>query len=211
MNYETREEWLNAVVKLLAEKLFAPLELRLPEKLRASCGICGGKFVGLCVKPDCADDGACHMFVDPLLNDPVEVIGTLAHEMVHAHCYAEGHDCKHKGLFLKVFRDIGFECKATAQFVTPNTELHATCSGIAIAVGPYPHAPVRRKQKPKKAHAWVSYISTSNEEYVVRANKNTVADLGPPRDYNGEPMVAKNPEDAQTGDDVPESQNEENI
>lgn len=201
MTYGTREEWLNAAIHRIQGKLFEPLELRLPEKLRASCGFCTGKAIGICVKPECADDGATHIFIDPSKNEPLEIISILVHEMVHAHCFCEGLDCGHKGKFKKIIRELGLAGKPTATFLEPGSELEASCKGIAADLGEYPHAPVRKIKKETKPHAWISFVSTSDEEFIVRANKHTVKEKGPPRDHNGEPMVPKNAEDMEDEDE----------
>lgn len=193
----TRESWLQAGVGLLKEQLFDPREYHLPPVIRVSCGLCPGKAIGICMDPDCVEDGSIAIFLDPRLNDSIELLATLLHELCHA---SVGIECRHKGAFVKIIRDLGLEGKPTATVVLPETELHATLTGIALILGEYPHAPVVRKKKEAKAHAWISYISISDEDFVVRANRNTVAEKGPPRDFNGEPMVPKNIEDAEPED-----------
>ena len=201
MGYSTREEWLQAAVLLLKETLFDPRELWLPPILRVSTGFCGGKAIGICVDPDCAKDGSTSIFIDPQLGeDAVVVLATLLHEMVHA---SVGIECKHKGKFVEVIRDLGLDGKPTATFAAKDSELYQTLVGLFVKLGEYPHAPLVRKRKETKPHAWVSYISVSDEDFIVRANKNTVAEKGPPKDFNGEDMVPKNPEDGEhEGPDV---------
>lgn len=197
--HTTREGWLLEAVGEIKSRMFDPLNLELPKIVRVSPGFCGGtKAIGMCVKPECADDASTSMFVDPLLADPVEVLAVLIHELVHAHCFALGLDCGHKGKFVKIIRELGLEGKPTATIVVPGSALHQTCIAMAMKLGDYPHAPVRRKTKPRPKHNWISYISTVNEEYIVRANRNTVEEFGPPRDPQGEAMV---PKDGEGGDD----------
>lgn len=194
-----RESWLEAAVLLIKEQLFDPREYTLPPITRVSVGLCGGKAIGLCADPDCAEDGSTHLFIDPKLTKPIEVLGTLLHEMVHA---SVGVECKHKGKFVEVIRELGLEGKPTATFVAPDTELYNTLCGIAMKLGDYPHAALTRKKKDKKPHAWITYVSVGHEdEFMVRANKNTVEEFGPPLDPWGEKMVPKNPEDREDADD----------
>lgn len=199
--HDTREAWLNAAIAECDRLLFKPRDLEVPTRLRASCGLCGGKYIGLCFDPECADDKATHIFIDPRLAEPIEVLAALIHEMVHA---TVGLECKHKGKFLKVIRDLGLEGKPTSTHVAEGTELHGICMEMAVTLGDYPHSPLRRKVKETKRHAWVSFISSSNEDFIVRANKNTVRELGPPKDYNGEDMVPKNPEDMEDDGEDPQ-------
>lgn len=198
MSYATREEWLQQGVSLLKEQLFDPRELHLPPIIRVSCGLCPGKSIGLCIDPECVEDGSIAIFLDPRLKDPIELLGTLLHELCHA---SVGNEYKHKGAFVRIIRELGLEGKPTATVVMPDTELHQILAGMAVSLGDYPHAPVVRKKKETKAHAWVSYISVSDEDFIVRANKNTVAEKGPPKDFNGENMIPKNPEDAEPDDE----------
>lgn len=194
----TRESWLQSGVGLLKEQLFDPREYHLPPVIRVSCGLCPGKSIGLMVDPDCVGDGSVAIFIDARLMDSVELLGTLLHELCHA---SVGVECKHKGPFVKIIRDLGLEGKPTATVVLPETELHATLTGIALILGEYPHAPVVRKKKDAKRHNWISFISTTNEDFIVRANRVTVKELGPPRDHNGDPMVPKNLEDMEDPDE----------
>jgi hypothetical protein len=190
LSYGTREEWLNAGLEELNRILFLPREMKLPEVVKVSCGLCPGKAIGICVDPERSDKGYTEIFIAPIACDPIEVLATLAHEAVHA---ILGQDEKHGPRFKAAVRDIGLDGKATATYATPGGELHGILQEISVGLGDYPHSPLRKKDKPKKAHNWISFISVSNEEFIVRANKVTVKELGPPRDYNGEPMVAKDP------------------
>lgn len=189
--HTTRETWLVEAVSLIKSALFDPRELWLPPIIRVSPGLCPGKALGICVDSDCAKDGSCNIFVSPTLDDPMEILAVLAHELVHA---CVGNECKHGGLFLKTFRDIGFECKPTNCAVLPDQELYHTLMGVAVSLGVYPHAQLIKKVKEKKRHKWLSFSSTTNDEFIVRANYDTVVELGPPRDHTGEPMVPKDPD-----------------
>jgi hypothetical protein len=191
--HATREQWLLAAKDQIKTLLFDPLEMHLPPVIRVSVGLCGNKKLGLCVDSDCMEDGSVSIFVDPSTDDTVVLIATLVHELVHA---SVGVDEKHGPVFKKAVRELGLQGKATATYAEKGTELYTTIEGIAAGLGTYPHAKLVRKEKPKTKHNWVSYISASNEDYIVRANRLTVKELGPPRDYNGEPMQLKNLEDA---------------
>jgi hypothetical protein len=195
MTHTTREGWLVEATQALRETLFEPHTLELSKNIRVSCGFCGGtKVIGLCVSQECASDQSINLFVDPQLDDPVKVLDVLTHELCHAHCRTIGLDCKHKGKFAKIIRILGLEGKPTATFA--GDELKATLTSIAVRLGDYPHAAVKRTTKPAKKHAWVSFVSKGHEEeYIVRANKNVVKELGPPKDPWGEDMVPKDPED----------------
>lgn len=200
--HATREQWLGESVKLIKEQLFDVHEYWLPPIIRISVGLCGGKAIGIYMNPEQAEDGSSHIFIDPRLKDPVQILATVVHELVHA---SVGIECKHKGMFVKVIRALGLEGKPTATHAAEGTELFATLTGMALTLGEYPHSALNRKPKPAKRHAWISFISSSDEDFIVRANKNTVKEKGPPRDFNGAPMVPKDPTDMEDDGDEPDS------
>jgi len=188
-----REEWLLTARDRIKELLFDPREMHLPPVIRVSVGLCGGKAIGLCAHPDCSEDGSIHIFIDPKIKESIQVLSTLVHEMVHA---SVGNECKHKGPFVKAIRELGLAGKPTATYAEAGTELYATLEAISVELGEYPHAVLVRKPKETKPCPWIAYISQSmGEDYTVRANKNVVAEYGPPLDPHGEPMIPKNPED----------------
>jgi hypothetical protein len=201
--YGLREEWLVAAVAAIKTALFDPRELWLPPVIRISTGPCPGKAIAMCVDEECATDGSCNIFVSPMIDDPLVVIAAVTHELCHA---CVGNEAKHGGVFIKVFREIGFECKATQANVIEGSEIHATLCGILIELGPYPHKQLVKKEKQKKAHKWISYKSISNEDYVIRANYFTCQELGNPRDFNGDPMEPSDPEKVQELEDQAEAE-----
>lgn len=203
--HATREQWLVESVKLIKEQLFDVHEYWLPPIIRISVGLCGGKAIGIYMDPEQAEDGSSHIFIDPRLKDPIQILATVVHELVHA---SVGVECKHKGMFVKVIRALGLEGKPTATVCNPGTELYATLTGMSVTLGDFPHATLERKKKETKKHPWISFISPNDEDFVIRANKNTVKEKGPPRDYNGEPMVPKDPADMEDDEDDSESEDQ---
>ena len=109
--------------------------------MRVSCGFPGGgsarKRIGECWSTASAD-GVSQVFVSPILADPVDVLATLAHELVHAF-----DDCKsgHKGAFTRIARAVGLTGKMTATVAGP--ELAETLKAIAADLGDYPHKAIK--------------------------------------------------------------------
>jgi hypothetical protein len=187
-----RETWLLACVEECRKSIFEPNDLWLPQALRISCGLCPGKAIGVCMDPECAEDEGTEIFVDPKLTDAVEIIAVVVHELCHA---SVGLEWKHKGKFIDAIRTVGLEGKPTATYISPGTELFHTANGIAVKLGPYPGVKLTRKAKEtKKRHAWQTFLSTSNPEYMIRANTNVVKEFGAPTDPWGQTMVLKDPE-----------------
>lgn len=75
-----------------------------------------------------------HMFISPLLDDGVQVLGVLAHELIHADDNGES---KHGGHFARVARALGLEGKMTATVV--GDALTTVLKDILAELGDYPH------------------------------------------------------------------------
>lgn len=123
--------------------MFAEVGAELPSNIRVSCGWTsvkalapngGSRRIGECWPSACSADSAREVFVSPCLEDVVLVLGTLAHELVHA-----WNDCKdgHKGPFRRIAIAIGLEGKMTSTKV--GEQLRGRLLAIAAKLGPYPH------------------------------------------------------------------------
>jgi len=138
---KTREQWLQQAVRRLTPT-FTRAGVVVPD-VAVSVGWPGGRgkkanVIGQCWPPSSTADGRPAIFISPALTgkDPVNILATLTHELVHA-VGCPGH----KGKFVKLARDVGL--------VKPWT---ATRAGDALAIaldahadklGPFPHAAVR--------------------------------------------------------------------
>lgn len=145
-----REAWLTAAVKPLTELIESNSDLRLDCDVQVSCGWPGSKsinkVIGQCW-PTAMGNGVAQCFVSPRLHNPVDVLGVLLHELIHA-----ADDCAHahRGPFVKACRAVGLEGKPTA--TVPGESLKAVLSEIAANLGPYPHkgiTPTQRLLKPQ--------------------------------------------------------------
>lgn len=187
----TREEWLTSAKDLIIEKIFKPNELEFPPLVKISCGLCPGKSIGICVYPEQADDNCIHIFISPELgkDDVTTILATICHELVHAHCMGQGYECKHGAPFSKLIRVIGLDGPPKATFASEGSELHATLSSLAVELGPYPHAPLRKKEPKKRQSEMITYVSPTDPEYTVKLKFSQAYEKKPPRDYNDQPMV----------------------
>lgn len=136
----TREQWLAAGVGALRPR-FQSLGYGLPGVVHASIGFPSrgalarrARVLGQCWAREASKDGNCQIFISPVLVGPVEVLDTLAHELVHV--VTPG--AKHKGKFITVSRAVGLtEGKPTSAAAGP--ELKAVLERIANDLGPFPH------------------------------------------------------------------------
>jgi len=153
----TREEWLlNAVEEF--RPYFEDRKLKI-QAVQVSCGfpskspLSKTKRLGECWASESTFDGSRQIFVTPLLSTPVEVLGVLIHELIHA---SLDDDAKHGPKFKAAMKDIGLEGKATATI--PSLELIPYLEAVAEKLGDYPNTPLKpRDPKDKKAQAKKSF------------------------------------------------------
>lgn len=133
----TREEWLTAGMVELTDWFDARAKLAMPD-VRVSVGFPAGSrggrnhAIGQCWSASTVADGKCAIFVSPVLDDSIEVLGVLTHELVHA---AVGTDCGHRGAFATAARAIGLEGKLTATHA--GDELREKLQEIVNYLGDY--------------------------------------------------------------------------
>lgn len=138
--HKTREGWLNEAVELLSDLFAQTKEDGEPVKLppvRVSCGWPAGnirKTIGECWPTKSAGDGLSQLFISPKLEEPLEVLATLIHELCHAI-----DDCEngHKGRFKKLATQMGLEGKMTATHA--GEALVEILKPVMQTLGSYPH------------------------------------------------------------------------
>lgn len=186
-NFTTREEWLVAAAAMVAAEYnevfteqFAKTGVARLGKLHVSAGFpsergAQGKVIGQCWNSKSSKDKHHHIFISPLLQNPVQVIATLAHEMVHA---ADDGENGHKGPFTKAVRGLGLEGKPTA--TVAGKEFAAWARQAAKALGKYPHSALTPTlaTKPQKTYM-LKVLCRECEDYSVRMTQKMI-DLGLP-------------------------------
>lgn len=182
----TREAWLKACEQEIREhfredfeKHFGDVGMEHLAHLHVSTGFPsrGGltKVIGECWKSKASEDEVTHhIFINPRLTDLVQVVATLAHEMIHA---ADDGENKHKGAFVRCARDMGLEGKATA-----------TVAGAAFAdwarsveqkIGRYPHVGLVPVMEQKKQGTRMLKLEAACCGYIVRTTQKWI-DVGVP-------------------------------
>ena len=155
--FSERESWLAAAAVMLQHEVFpvagidaASWEQR---KYRVSCGFpigyrgsrTGKVALGQAFDPSISADGTMEVFINPILDNPVDVIAVLSHELIHVEA---GIACGHRGRFASIARSIGLVGAMTA--TVPGDELRGNLQRIVADLGVYPHAKVdpnaRKKQ-----------------------------------------------------------------
>lgn len=188
-----REAWLTQAIEQL-EFLFGAEDLKVPA-VRISVGFPGGNAkkattIGQCWASAMSVDKKPQIFIHPTLTDPIEILATIMHELVHAI-----DDCKsgHKGAFVKMVRALGLEGKPTATHA--GEELKERLTPIVDALGEYPHAMLKRgsrgSETPKKQSTRMLKIECPNDGYTARTTRKWLDDLGAPTCPCGEKMEEK--------------------
>lgn len=189
--HPTREGWLVAAMAALDAKYFDGHGYTLPEKRACSCGFPKGgrgKVIGQCWGPETSTDGTINMFICPTQDEPISVLATLLHELIHAQV---GIPAGHKGPFKKLMKEFGLVGKATATFAEEGSDLWRQLSHISEQLGPYPHKAMQPKLKTKERGSmggWVRLQSTQDEAYKVLVSPKMLDEHGVPLDPWGEKM-----------------------
>lgn len=194
-NYSTREQWLDAAVHRLG-RLFKAANVELPE-VRVSIGwpSKGGtssraRIVGQCWKKSVAKDGINQIFISPTLGeDPLQALGVLLHELVHA---ADDCESGHKNFFARTARALGLEGKLTATTVGPESPLASKLNAVLEDLGPLPHAPLNvtemDKQRKPQTNRMLKLHAPDCCGFVARAAKKWLDDEGFPSCPHGVTM-----------------------
>jgi hypothetical protein len=139
MTTMNREAWLTEMARQLETILFPKAKL---EPYRITCGwpcrnAMGKRFrrVGECHGAKSSKDGHHEIFISPLLDDPLEVAGTVAHELVHV---AVGLNAKHGRYFWEICCIAGLT-KGPPTQAAPGPKLNERLGKIIAVQGAYPH------------------------------------------------------------------------
>jgi len=156
MTIATREEWLSRSLPALKSIILsaggpdfaAPLiSIGFPSRNALSKH---KQRIGECWSKRCTDTGQPTIMVSPVIENVVEVLATLLHELVHA---SVGAECGHRGAFKRVATAAGLVGKMTATAASPT--LAQALHDIAESIGSFPHVKLnaqaiedeRKKQK----------------------------------------------------------------
>jgi hypothetical protein len=139
--YKTREDWLLAAVEKI-RPIFDLKRHQIPLDCQVSCGFAStgtrSHHIGQCWSKSSTNNETNQIFISPTLGEPVEVLDTLVHELVHA-----VDDCQHKHgkEFKKIALSLGMVGPMRSAEAGP--ELKAKLVEIAKILGPYPHGKLK--------------------------------------------------------------------
>lgn len=177
----TREEWLAQATIRLLDLIKDRTTLKPPKKVQASVGFPrqdrNGVVIGQCW-PSKSGGGVAQVFISPTLKNPINVLETLLHELIHA-----ADDCQHQhqGPFGKAIRAVGLAGKPTATFAKKGSELYQLLQLLADDLGPYPHLGLKPGFRMTKRQT-TRMIKTECEYcgYVARTTRKWLDEAGAP-------------------------------
>ena len=188
--HTTREGWLVDAIALLDTEFFKGRGHKLPVKLQVACGwpkAGGNRTVGQCWAPSASADETTQMYVSPTESEPVEVLDTLLHELIHD---VDGCESGHKGRFKTMAKDFGFAGPMKSTYAAEGSPLKASLVGIAEALGPYPHAAMTKKDGARNyPYKWSRLMSETDNSYTVTISPRVMEEHGRPVDPWGGAMV----------------------
>lgn len=182
-----REAWLTAAAESM-RPWFAEHDMDLPATIAASCGwpARGGlarrkKVIGECWKTTVSPEGVSQIFINPMLSDPIEVLATLVHELIHAWDNCEH---GHRRVFSRAAEKLGLEAPWTN--TTPGEELRERLAGLVERHGPYPHqgmtpTPKDKTQSTRMLKVICAVPVVEGEGvYGIRMTRTWIDDVGTP-------------------------------
>jgi len=186
--YTDREQWLNAAIILLINELFTLAGVQPAEweskRYAVSCGFpigyrgsrTGKVTLGQAFDPATSSNGTAEMFINPIMDDVIEVLLVLLHEMVHV---LVGNHEGHKGRFAVVAKAMGLTTPLTALMsaegkYNATEELIAKIREIAEILGEYPHSKVDPQMRKKQGTRMLK-ISCTDCGFTARASAKWVS------------------------------------
>ena len=193
-----RETWLNLMidksVPLFDEAGFKISDIR--DKLKVSCSVMVGmrktkKFnaIGQHLPPEWNKKKNHELLISPVLDNEIDVVGVLIHEMVHAiqrHLY--GNDVKPHGKeFRAIALAVGLEGKMTA--TTESPELAEKIKKWVSEIGKYPHNKVNFDGRTKQTTRLLK-LECQHCGFICRASSGAINNFGYPTHCGDEMEIA---------------------
>lgn len=179
--HPTREAWLTAAYRGL-EPLFVRVERPIISPVRLTVGFpsSGGlgqarRRVGECWGIEASSEGFCEILVSPLIDDPLEVLATVAHELGHA---VLGTKVGHKRPFADLMLALGLEGKATA--TVAGDAFKTEMADLLEELGPFPHGKLLPLARDLREKVKIFKCTCPRCGYVARVIRRWLEEAGPP-------------------------------
>lgn len=168
-----REAWLTEAAGLIIDELISPL-CDIPKRpYRISVGFPSGKVskvIAQCWVSGASDDGTNEIFVSPAIDDSLEVLEAVVHELIH---YTDDCESGHKGHFARVARQVGLVGKLTA--TKAGGGLVSSLQQYIALLGDIPHAKITpSKSGIKKQTTRMLKVSCNACDFMCRATQKNI-------------------------------------
>ena len=171
----TREEYLQKAKDELNSRVFKQAGYEIPE-VKISCSWALGtavknkKTLGQCVPRSWSKANINEIMIVPTVDDSVEVIDTLAHELVHAI-----DDCQsgHGAGFKKICLAVGLNGASKMTQACAGEELKATIKDIVKDIGLYPHNELKINQRKKQTTRMLK-VSCTECDFSYRTSRKNI-------------------------------------
>ena len=175
-----REGWLTSVASVM-EPLFTAKGFKIKRPYRLTCGwpvqfarSIKNRRIGECHNYTTSTGGVFEVFISPVLDKPLDVIGTVCHELIHV---AVGTEVGHAGKFKQACKYLGMAGKPTSAM--PGQALAEQLAKLVEPFGAYPHKAIKVETKPiKPGPKWLKLECVCG--CVVRIQEGHLEDHGSP-------------------------------
>ena len=173
-----REQWLMTAVDRLTAGLFSEHGAEVPDHVKVSCSwpsVSIRKRIGEAWTDKASADGSHETYISPVMDEPVQVLGVLVHELVH---HSVGIEAGHKAPFKRLATALGLEGKMTKTHA--GEELTERLELLSNELGPYPHAAMDPGQGKKKQATRLMKCECPECGYIVRTTDKWLGMYGAP-------------------------------
>lgn len=173
-----RQEWVEQAAIMFKDH-FAKCWWNVPDNVRLSIGFPvgakdGKRKLGQCFNKLHSTDDHWEIFISPDYTNSVEILETIAHEMVHA---TVGTECGHRGKFKDCATAIGFEAPMTATPAGPI--MLAFINDIIAKIGEFPAGTMNMAMRKKQATNLLK-CECPDCGYIARVTAKWISSVGEP-------------------------------
>ena len=171
----TREEYLQKAKDELNERVFKQAGYEIPE-VKISCSWALGtadknkKTLGQCVPRSWSKANINEIMIVPTVDDSLQVIDTLAHELVHA-----VDDCEsgHGAGFRKICMAVGLNGNSQMTYACAGDELTQTIKEIVEDIGLYPHNELQIHKRKRQTTRMIK-VSCTECNFSYRTSRKNI-------------------------------------
>lgn len=177
-----REQWLHGITEKFIRPWFEQQGYKIPA-YRASCGFPStralslkSRRIGECWHSTASKTGHREIFISPTLDDSLDVLQVLVHELIHA---ALPDDAGHKAPFKQAMKKFNLGGKATATVRTP--EFDGIAQNWVVEFGDYPHSAINSSALARKKQTTrLIKVECMECGYTVRVTRKWLDEAGAP-------------------------------